>query len=80
MTLNDLKIGRIAKIKHIKGNGPARRRFLDLGIHAGETVRMVRSAPLKDPVEIALRNGHITIRRSEAALIEIEPLVIACSE
>lgn len=80
MTLNDLEVNQTAKIKQIKGNGLARRRLLDLGIHVGETVRMIRSAPLKDPLEIALRNGHITIRRSEASLIEIEPLIVAVRE
>lgn len=74
MTLNDLKAGQSGKILKVSGNGPIRHRLLDLGIHFGEIVKIIKTAPLKDPLEISLGNGHITIRRSEAELIKIEPL------
>lgn len=77
MTLNDLESGNSGKVTQINGNGPIRRRLFDLGIHAGETIRMIKSAPLRDPIEIALSGGHLSIRRSEAALIDIEPLAIS---
>jgi Fe2+ transport system protein FeoA len=59
----------------VAGQGAIRRRLLDLGMHSGETVKMIKSAPLRDPLEIALNGGHLSIRRSEAALVSIEPLM-----
>ncbi len=72
MTLNQLEIGQSGRVTHVNGTGAIRRRLLDLGIHTGEEIRLVRRAPLKDPIEISLGNGHISIRRSEAELIELE--------
>lgn len=74
MSLNDLKPGQSGEVVHVAGAGALRRRLLDLGIRTGETIKMVKAAPLKDPLEISLGNGHISIRRSEAALIEIKVL------
>jgi Fe2+ transport system protein FeoA len=74
MTLNDLKSGSSGKVIKVAGHGPVRRRLLDLGIHSGGIIEVIKAAPLKDPIEISLGNGHITIRRSEAALIDIEPV------
>lgn len=71
-TLADLGTGQSARILRINGSGPLRRRLIDLGLHAGETVEMIRSAPLRDPLEIALNGGRISIRRSEAALVNVE--------
>nr|MBN2278688.1 ferrous iron transport protein A [candidate division Zixibacteria bacterium] len=72
MSLNELKPGQMGRITRVAGIGPIRRRLLDLGIHPGETITMVKSAPLRDPLEVSLGNGHISICRSEAALITIE--------
>ncbi|HDL03245.1 MAG: hypothetical protein DRP46_09130 [Candidatus Zixiibacteriota bacterium] len=72
MSLNDLKPGQSGKVISVAGQGAIRRRLLDLGIRSGETIKMIKAAPLKDPLEISLGNGHISIRRSEAALIEIK--------
>ena len=74
MTVNDLKSGQSGKIISVGGQGRIRRRLLDLGIHTGETIKVIKAAPLKDPLEISLNNGHISIRRTEAILINIEPV------
>ena len=74
MNLNDLKPGQKAKVLMVAGNGPIRRRLLDMGIRAGEKIKMIKSAPLRDPIEISLGNGHISIRRREAVLIVVEIL------
>lgn len=71
-SLNDMKPGQTGTILGIAGRGPVRRRLLDLGIRAGEMIKMIKAAPLKDPLEISLHNGHLSIRRSEAALIAVE--------
>ncbi|MFH2036415.1 MAG: ferrous iron transport protein A [Candidatus Zixiibacteriota bacterium] len=74
MTLNDLQSGQSGKITGVTGNGSIRRRLLDLGIHSGGIIKVIKAAPLKDPLEVSLGNGHITLRRTEAILIDIEPL------
>jgi ferrous iron transport protein A len=74
MSLNELKPGRTGKIITVGGFGATRRRLLEMGIRPGAMVKMIKSAPLLDPLEISLGNGHISIRRSEAALISIDAL------
>jgi Fe2+ transport system protein FeoA len=74
LTLEDVKSGQAVRVVRVGGDGPIRRRLLDMGIRAGEIIKMVKSAPLKDPLEISLNNGHMSIRRSEAALISVEIL------
>jgi len=49
------------------------RRLLEMGLLPGTRVRVVRRAPLGDPIELRLRNYSLSIRREEAALIEVEP-------
>jgi ferrous iron transport protein A len=73
MTLNQLTNGQTAVVKKIAGEGAVRRRLLDMGLVKGVMVERVRSAPLGDPVEYLLRGYHLSLRRSEAELVEIEP-------
>jgi Fe2+ transport system protein FeoA len=72
MGLDKLRPGQKGKVIRVGGYGAIRRRLYDLGLHFGETIEMVKMAPLKDPLEISFGNGHISIRRSEAALITVE--------
>jgi Fe2+ transport system protein FeoA len=74
MSLDQLKPGQMGKIVAVAGNGPTRRRLLDLGIRTGEVVTMVKAAPLKDPLQISLANCHLSIRRKEASLVRVEVL------
>lgn len=59
----------------ISGAGALRRRFLDLGLRRGEVVTMIKAAPLRDPLQVSLGYGHISIRRSEASLITVEVIL-----
>jgi Fe2+ transport system protein FeoA len=72
MSLDQLKPGEIGIIISIAGAVAVRRRLLDMGIRKGETIKMIKAAPLRDPLQISLSGGHISIRRSEASLIQIE--------
>jgi len=74
ITLNELKPGRSGRILAVGGYGTIRRRLFEMGIRSGATVKMIKSAPLLDPLEISLGNGHISIRRAEAALISVDIL------
>jgi ferrous iron transport protein A len=73
-TLNDLNTGCKALIRRHHGWGAVRQRLLDLGFVPGSLVDVIRSAPLKDPIQLKIGNDHISIRREEAAQIEVEPV------
>ena len=70
-TLNELKEGETAIVVGVKGNSDFRKRILEMGFVAGSTVKVVKKAPLQDPIEYEIMGYHISLRRSEAKLIEI---------
>ncbi len=71
MTLDELKIGNEAEITAVGGEGALRLRLLDMGLIPGTAVTVVKAAPLGDPIEISVRGYSLTIRKSDAANIEI---------
>ncbi|MBT3241780.1 MAG: ferrous iron transport protein B [Bacteroidetes bacterium] len=71
MTLAELKTGEKAVISKIKGRGTFRKRIMEMGFVKGKVVRVVKSAPLKDPIEYQILNYNISLRRAEAALVEV---------
>ena len=77
MKLEDMKCGDTATVVTVSGSGPLRKRVLDLGLTRGAEVKMIRIAPLGDPVEIELRGYRLTVRKTEASVIELENLVSA---
>ncbi|HQQ02968.1 MAG TPA: ferrous iron transport protein B [Bacteroidales bacterium] len=70
-TLEDLKEGETGVIARVKGKGAFRRRIMDMGFIPGQEITVVRRAPLQDPVEYSIMGYFVSIRRSEARLIEI---------
>ena len=77
MKLEDMKCGDTATVVTVSGSGQLRKRVLDLGLTRGTEVKMIRIAPLGDPVEIELRGYRLTVRKTEASVIELENLVSA---
>ncbi len=75
MNLEELTPGQRAKIINIQAGGFVKKRLLFLGFRIGKELKMIKSAPFKDPLEVSLGNSNLSIRRSEAALIEIEVLL-----
>ncbi|MDX1304435.1 ferrous iron transport protein A [Photobacterium sp.] len=71
MTLNDIKPNQTVVVHRHRATGMIRQRLMDLGIMPHTTVTMIRSAPLGDPIEIKIDNTHISLRRTEAAGIEV---------
>ena len=71
-TLDEAKIGTSWIIKKVSGEGRVRRRLFDMGITPGAEVYLRKKAPLGDPIEIALRGYELTLRKAEAAQVEIE--------
>ncbi len=71
MTLRDIKEGQTARIVRVRGAGPFRRRLMEMGFVPGETVFVQRYAPLRDPVEFVLKDYHVSLRRDDAALVDV---------
>ena len=71
-TLAVLENGQKAKIKKLHAQGKLLHKLLDMGFVNNVEIEVVREAPLFDPMELKLHNYHLTIRKSEAELIEIE--------
>ncbi|MGH7751499.1 MAG: FeoA family protein [Gemmatimonadales bacterium] len=74
LTLNDLKPGERARVRDCRGAGPVHQRLCEMGFVAGATVRLVRWAPFGDPLQVELHQSQLSLRRSEAAMIEVERL------
>lgn len=71
MTLRDLAIGKSARITAVGGEGALRLRLLDMGLIPGTTVSVQKVAPLGDPIQIRIRGYELTLRKEDAAQIEI---------
>ena len=72
MTLRDVKIGKTVKVLKIEGEGPVKRRIMDMGITKGVEVFVRKVAPLGDPLEISVRGYELSIRKGDAEMIEVE--------
>jgi Fe2+ transport system protein FeoA len=71
-TLDLLTSGQHAKILRLMGSGPIRRRLMDMGVIRGVEITMIKTAPLGDPVAYRLLGYQLSMRKSEARLVEIE--------
>ncbi len=71
-TLRQAKIGQTVKVKKLHGEGAVKRRIMDMGITKGTDIYVRKVAPLGDPIEITVRNYELSIRKSDAEMIEIE--------
>src|SRR5512133_336477 len=72
MTLHDLDEGEEGIILKIKGRGQFRQRLSEMGFVVRKKVSVIKKAPLRDPVEYKIMGYHISLRNSEAQLIEVE--------
>jgi len=72
MTLKEVKPGCSCLLKVVKAEGALKQRFMDMGLVPDVEVTVVRNAPLRDPMELKLGSFYMTIRKSEAALIDVE--------
>lgn len=73
MTLSDLPVGSSALIEAVGGERTFRRRLLELGLLPGTVVRLLRIAPLGDPLELWARGANLSIRRRDADQITLRP-------
>lgn len=71
MTLTNVKAGQSAVVTKLHENGAVRRRIMDMGITKGTEVKVVKVAPLGDPIELTVRGYELTLRKADAELIEV---------
>ena len=71
-TLREVKVGHSATVVKIHGEGAVRRRIMDMGITRGVEIRVRKLAPLGDPLEITVRGYELSLRKADAAMIEVE--------
>jgi ferrous iron transport protein B len=74
MTLNDLNAGETAIIQKVRGRGAFRKRIIEMGFISGKEINVLKKAPLQDPIEYTIMGYNVSLRGSEAAMID----VIAC--
>ncbi len=72
MTLATLEIGQMARIVKVGGEGALRRRLLDMGLTPNTKIMVRKIAPMKDPIEIFVRDYELTLRKEDASQIEVE--------
>ena len=74
MTLKDAKIGSKVKVLKINGEGPVRRRIMDMGITKNVEIFIRKVAPLGDPIEVKVRGYELSLRKEDAEKIETAAL------
>ncbi len=72
MTLKDVRVGETATIKKLHGEGPTKRRIMDMGLTKGTEVYVRKVAPLGDPMELNVRGYELSVRKADAEMIEVE--------
>ena len=70
-TMGEVAIGDSATIVKLHGDGALRRHLMDLGLIKGTQFRVVKVAPLGDPIQISVRGYELSIRKEEAAIVEV---------
>ena len=70
-TLRETKIGETVKVVKLHGEGPVKRRIMDMGITKGVEIYVRKVAPLGDPVEVTVRGYELSLRKNDAEIIEI---------
>ena len=71
-TLKDVKVGETATVVKLHGEGATKLRIMDMGLTKGTEVHVRKVAPLGDPIELNVRGYELSVRKSEAEMIEVQ--------
>ena len=71
-TLKEVACGSTVKVKKLTGEGPVKRRIMDMGITKGVDIYVRKVAPLGDPIEVTVRGYELSLRKADAEMIEVE--------
>ena len=72
MTLKEARVGSTVTVTRLTGTGAVKRRIMDMGITKGVEIRIRKVAPLGDPVEVTVRGYQLSLRKEDAAMIEVQ--------
>lgn len=72
MTLKEVEIGKKVVVNKLNGQGATKRRIMDMGITKGVEVFVRKVAPLGDPIEVSVRGYELSLRKADAAMIEVQ--------
>ena len=72
LRLNQVRIGRSVCVVRVHGEGALRQRILDMGVTKGTEVNVLKMAPFGDPLEVTVRGFQLSLRKAEAACIEVK--------
>lgn len=71
-TLKDVRAGETATVARLHGEGPVKRRIMDMGITRGVEISVRKVAPLGDPMELNVRGYELSVRKGDAEMIEVQ--------
>ena len=71
-TLKNVRVGQTATVVKLHGEGPVRRRIMDMGITKGVEIYVRKVAPLGDPMELTVRGYELSLRKADAEMVEVE--------
>ena len=71
-TLKNAKVGETVTVTRLHGEGPVKRRIMDMGITKGVEIHIRKVAPLGDPIELNLRGYELSIRKADAEMIQVD--------
>ena len=72
MTLKEARVGSTVTVTRLTGTGAVKRRIMDMGITKGVEIHLRKVAPLGDPVEVTVRGYQLSLRKEDAAMIEVQ--------
>ena len=73
-SLKEVPVGSTVRVRKITGEGAVKRHIMDMGITKGTEIRVRKVAPLGDPVEVTVRGYELSLRKTYAEMIEVEPV------
>lgn len=71
-TLKEVKVGEVVSVVKLHGEGATKRRIMDMGITKGTQLTVRKVAPLGDPIEVDVRGYELSLRKADAAMIEVQ--------
>ena len=71
-TLKEVKVGEVVSVVKLHGEGATKRRIMDMGIIKGTQLTVRKVAPLGDPIEVNVRGYELSLRKADAAMIEVQ--------
>ena len=71
-TLKEVKVGEVVSVVKLHGEGATKRRIMDMGITKGTQLTVRKVAPLGDPIEVNVRGYELSLRKADAAVIEVQ--------